>query len=295
MLRWLEIAGQCSEVRFRVLSEFMRSNGVENEVQFINCDAHDFPRVLSESIGDYNALRIGTPFGMTTLDHFEGQPSTMMFLKAADGVIFEQGKWWPRSSGYRGLQKVLGEVGRDLDLNSSILVVGSGAQARVACAAFSKLGFRRFLITSRNDEHAEELVKQLERHFFNLEFKVVPQDQLVLLPGVSSAVINTTPYALDNDLLTELYYFNFLQSSGVVIDLNLQPLETPLIREAKVMGVNVVMGSEVASWSDILWCQWVTGKTFDRSVYRDALEAALFASSPVVEPQVATDSAQEEN
>jgi shikimate 5-dehydrogenase len=101
-----------------------------------------------------------------------------------------------------------------------------------------------------------------------------------MLPGTNSIMVNTTPSGVDNELIKELLYFNFLEPGGEVWDLSLSPIETALVKEAEEIGTRVVRGSEVASWVDVVWAKWVFGYELDRNSYLKSLTEMLNKNLP---------------
>ncbi len=174
-----------------------------------------------------------------------------------------------------GLKKMILDVGSGLDLKGSILIVGAGAGARVAAAAFINVGYKKVNITNKFSEQAEDLIEDLERKYFDIEFEFIPEEKLVLLPGTNSVLVNTTPLLPSNDLLNELYYFNFLKSPGIVFDFTTVPIDTPLVLEAEALGIKVVRGFEVSSWGDMSWVEWAFAKKLDREAYCERLKEKM--------------------
>jgi shikimate 5-dehydrogenase len=142
---------------------------------------------------------------------------------------------------------------KNLDISESALIVGAGASCRAVVASLLKIGFKKFNITEKFEERGRLLIQDLKQTYFAVDFRFTTQSAITQLPGVHSVVINTTPLTPSNDLLNELYYFNFLKPEGAVIDLTLVPYETPLLKAAKQVGARVVHGCEVATLVDIYW------------------------------------------
>ena len=230
-----------------------------------------FMEKLNECLEKYDTIRIGRSLGELVVSAFKHKSSIMQLLKSADSLVKINDKWWLRSAVYHSMQRKLAEIGQRLDLESSVLVVGAGAMARVAIASFVKAGFKKFNISNKFDDQANELIKDLKRVYFNIEFHFVPKDELILLPGTNGVLVNTTPMVPQNDILEELYYFNFLKSGGIAIDFVLIPPETPLLVEAQDIGVYTVKGYEIASRADMIWAEWCFNVKLDHHKYQEKL------------------------
>lgn len=241
---------------------------------------------MADAQAKFDHIRIGPQLGVLAFHQFHRHQSLVGVLGAAD-VIFkdEAGIWWPRSVTYEAFNRILAEKGEEMGLDSSVMVVGAGAEARVAIAALSRAGFSHFNITSDNKEEADKMIASLKRKFFDSQFDFIDPESLILLPGSSGLVVNTLAWNPGNQLLCDLSYFNFLKRDGHVWDMTLLPPMTQFIKDASDVGIGVVRGYHIASWSDWFWVKWVSGLDLGRSRYCQALKSHLdqFPSS-LVEP-----------
>jgi len=271
-VKWVEIARTSSKVRFEVLSEYLNDKGFENEVEFLEVSPVDFEVHFREAMEKYDSIRIGSPFGSQLDTFFHAQDSEIRFLGAADAVWKKEGEWRLMSSNHFGLRRIIHDIGQGFDFESSILVVGAGAGARVAVSVFVKYGFNKINITNKFVEQANDLIADLRRKYFLIDFEFVSEEKLVMLPGTNVVLVNTTPLVIGNDLLKELYYFNFLKASGIVIDFTFIPIDTPLVMEAEQIGIKTVRGYEVSSWGDMAWVENCFGLRLDREEYCERLK-----------------------
>ena len=119
------------------------------------------------------------------------------------------------------------------------LVLGAGGAARAAIVALDELGFREVFVANRTPKRAERLAGEVE-----VECKLKPmklEEAKVLLPAVD-LLVNATPVGSDGigkpiegEFSPELTVFDFVY----------RPIETPLLREAKLAGCRVVYGYEM--------------------------------------------------
>jgi len=274
-MKWVEIAFPCFRERSTALNDFLNSKGIKSEVEFIDCDPKQFPEILKGAKEKYDQIRVDSPFGEMIVSLQHTQSLVARQLKAADSLVHEKSEWWVRSSLYLAIGQMLTERNMAADLKSSVLVVGAGAAARTVVASLFRAGFKSFLITNKFDEQGHVFISDLKRHFFGVNFEYVPMERLVLLAGTNTLIVNTTPFVESNDLLKELYYFNFLKRDGMVWDLTLHPTDTPLLQEARNIGITGVPGYEVAALSDCIWVEWVTGQKISRSEYQEILKKKL--------------------
>lgn len=269
---WAEIAIYNSKERHELLSQFLNEAGFENKVEFIETTPAGFEDALIKCLEKYDAVRVGRGLGHFVVKQFNNVSAVVNNLQSADTLVHMSDKWWLRSSLFHGMQRCFGQVGNRFDIQSSALVVGAGPAARIACAVLIQVGFKRINISNKFVDQAKELIADLKKRFFDIEFNLIPKEQLITLAGVNGVLVNTTPNTPENDILTELFYLNFLKRPGVVLDFELSPSPTPLIAEAQEVGAHVVSGCELVSWSDQVWVEWCLSDQFDRLSYLKLLE-----------------------
>ncbi|MCB0392540.1 MAG: hypothetical protein KDD58_14725 [Bdellovibrionales bacterium] len=265
--KWAEISRNPTPVRFNLLSEFLNEKGFKNEFTAIEVSPPDFEQVLNDSLKKYKALRFGSPFGINCLDFFNYQPAKIAQLRAADSVININGQWELMATTLKGFEKHILANGKNIDLDYSVLIVGTGSASKFAIHALLQLGISHVKISNQFREQAKELILELEKKYFRVKFEYVPDDQLVLLPGTNSVLVNTTPLIESNHILNELYYFNFLRANGLVIDYTFLPVKTPLIEGAEQIGIHTIHGYEVCAWGDLHWAKCMSGLDLDYKEY----------------------------
>ncbi len=272
MFKWTELSTEISQGRYEVLRETLKRMGVENEVTFSQFSRdEEWLAALQEAERTMDGIRLGRGIGEAVLARTPDQSVHVSRLGSADCLIKENGRWWPRSANYEGLLRVLAKAGQHFELDSDALIVGAGAMARVAVAALFREGFKRFGLTALDQDRGRELIKNLERVYLGAQFRFVPKEELILLPGIYGVIVNTTPSTADNELLQELSYFNFFIPKGVAVDLYLRPAITDFLSEAKDIGATIVPGYEVAAATDAVWVKWALNKELPLTEYRESL------------------------
>lgn len=168
-----------------------------------------------------------------------------------------EGRWWPRT--------IMGDVilecsyqAPNLDITESALITGKGAKARMVAGALVKLGYRQIYVTDSDAAGGPELIADLKRRFFNVDFIFVEADDITGLPGAFSILINSTGQGAEDSLLKELSYFNFLVPGGLVIDLVVGEAQNSFRQLATDVGAKVVSGESVAVRLDRRWIEVAT-------------------------------------
>ncbi|MEK6555182.1 MAG: hypothetical protein AABZ31_08080, partial [Bdellovibrionota bacterium] len=265
-----------SPERFSVLEKYLNDKGVPNKIDYIQAQRGDgYKKILNEAMEKYDAIRIGRGLGDCTHTLFNNNAVLVQRFGSADSVLKVNGKWELRSALYEGLGTIVSQVGSRFELESHVLVVGTGAVARIAIAALARTGFSRFGISDQAGERVDGFCKEMKKVFLGALFQPIPKDELILLPGQYGVLVNTTPLEEGNEILDELSYFNFFRKNAVAFDFTTKPIDTPLLVEAKEVGVHAVYGHEIAAAADEVWAGWALGPHVDMSGYKALLETEM--------------------
>lgn len=275
MFNWVEIGLENNRGRYQELSAFLSENQFPNAVHFIQTTEQSFAKDIELATQQYDGIRIGRGCGEIVLPLFVTHEGMVGKIRAADALAKVGSKWWLRNNAVQGFSRVIAKVGESLDLDSSVLIVGAGAAARVAITSLFIAGFKDFVVSNLDLKKAETMVNEMKTTHLGAHFKLLPKEGLVLLPGGHGVLVNTTPLANDNPMLEELYYFNFFKSGGVAIDFTISPVDTPLLIAARDVGALCVHGFQISAATDILWCEQVTGRSLPTGHYAERLESAL--------------------
>lgn len=273
MKRWTSIATANEDVRWNLLSERLKKMGVANEYIPWTGDTETFNDI--SSLENFDHVRLSTRIGPRVVQTLKVQSSWITLLGVTDGIQRTEHGWWPLCALYESFGQILIRIGQDLDQRGNVFIAGAGGAARTAIIAFFKAGFRNFLMTNFREEEAMEMMEDVRRKFFGLTIQWVPMDQIVLLPGETSVLVNCTPSIEENPLLVELSYLNFLKRPGFLFDMSRAKQSSILVSEAEDAGVNVINGMEIGARADVLWAKWAFQADIEIQEYLKEFEAAL--------------------
>jgi shikimate 5-dehydrogenase len=275
-MKWMVLGGKDQELRFQAFSEFLTNEGIKNHLEFQNPETNDFLMVLERLIKTVDQIRLGSPYSDRAQDFQNRATDLVNLLGSADAIVKKpDGAWWPENILYDAFLDEFIKTIRRTERGNHALVVGSGAASKVMVAALVKIGFSRFIMTDRFEDKARATIDQLKKKFFGITFEFVPPTSLMLLPGSSSILVNGTPLVVDNNVLKDLYYFNFLKMPATIIDLNLIPPEPPIIEEGRRIGAQVLAGYQVAARVDVLWAKRAFNLDVDFEKYKTFLKEKL--------------------
>ena len=158
-------------------------------------------------------------------------------LKAANTLWFENGKLWGDNTDSIGFLANLDQGHPGWDINAkSALILGAGGAARAIIAGLQKRNIEKITIVNRTRERAEELALMSGGQVAIAEWSKV-SFQL----ESADLVVNTTSLGMsgqpDLDLSLDL-----LGKNALVTDIVYVPLETNLLKQARLRGNPVVDG-----------------------------------------------------
>lgn len=280
ILKWSELSGSPETVRYKPLKQVLDELKINHEYTFIQASEEDFQDKFNDLLKSQDHIFISPPFGEMVLSQFPRRPFYIQSLRSSDWIQKgEDQVWWPENLLFESINLEYRRHARDLDISSAVMIVGAGSAARACVAALIKVGFERFNIADMNEIRAEQLTEELKKIYLNIEFKFVPRKAIMLLPGNNSVLINASKNDPSNELLVDLYYFNFLKFPGIILDLNLVPIESDLIKEAQAVNAKVIYGYEIAAKRDLLWLKKVFQKDYDIEKYQKLFRSFLEDSS----------------
>lgn len=126
-MKWAVIGHNIFEERYSLLGNFLKEQGLANELTFVEADQDEFPNKLKELMNDPGLrIRIESPYREVTLNHFKGLPMLVAGIGATDCLVRRESAWWPDTILYYAFNRLFSMHGAALDLKGEILVVGVG-------------------------------------------------------------------------------------------------------------------------------------------------------------------------
>ena len=158
-------------------------------------------------------------------------------LKAANTLWFENGKLWGDNTDSIGFLANLDQGHPGWDINAkSALILGAGGAARAIIAGLQERNIEKITIVNRTRERAEELAlmsggQVAVAEWFKLSFQLESAD----------LVVNTTSLGMSGQPDLDLS-LDPLGKNALVTDIVYVPLETNLLKKARLRGNPVVDG-----------------------------------------------------
>lgn len=196
-------------------------------------------------------LRVEPEESQVVLDHFPRLPTHVNWLATADSLVFESKEWWPRLYLYDSLRTVVVSHFRELDIGLEGYVVGANRMGRAAVAALAGLGFSKISLVDEDEDKIKAEAAYLSRYLFGVRIEGVPSYMLTEREAPGSMTVNTKVLPDNSTVLTDLSYFNFMKTGGVVIDISECTSQNTLLQEAERADLKTMSGLVVQSHRDV--------------------------------------------
>ena len=158
-------------------------------------------------------------------------------LKAANTLWFENGKLWGDNTDSIGFLANLDQGHPGWDINAkSALILGAGGAARAIIAGLQKRNIEKITIVNRTRERAEELALMSGG-----QVAVAEWSKLSFQLESADLVVNTTSLGMSGQPDLDLS-LDPLGKNALVTDIVYVPLETNLLKQARLRGNPVVDG-----------------------------------------------------
>lgn len=158
-------------------------------------------------------------------------------LKAANTLWFENGKLWGDNTDSIGFLANLDQGHPGWDINAkSALILGAGGAARAIIAGLQERNIEKITIVNRTRERAEELALMSGG-----QVAVAEWSKLSFQLESAALVVNTTSLGMSGQPDLDLS-LDPLGKNALVTDIVYVPLETNLLKQARLRGNPVVDG-----------------------------------------------------
>ena len=158
-------------------------------------------------------------------------------LKAANTLWFENGKLWGDNTDSIGFLANLDQGHPGWDINAkSALILGAGGAARAIIAGLQERNIEKITIVNRTRERAEELALMSGG-----QVAVAEWSKLSVQLESADLVVNTTSLGMSGQPDLDLS-LDPLGKNALVTDIVYVPLETNLLKQARLRGNPVVDG-----------------------------------------------------
>jgi|GEM_PF-1304843 hypothetical protein len=201
------------------------------------------------------ALNIDTRLSPTILSQMALLPSQVRNAGALDSFFKDDGKWIPRLLLFEAVRQVLVEKAKDMDIRSPAFVIGDDPTAMTMLAVLIHLGFSELYVVSEDEEQLRDVTSAVAKNYIGVKINPLPATELTMQALSASVVINTQDLSDKTSLLNDLSYFNFMKTSGLILDLQWVKGVSPLLDEAEKADLRIIPTSRLVGLLTNLWLE----------------------------------------
>jgi shikimate dehydrogenase len=240
------------------------------------------PEFLAPLIGSmrrsgYAGANVTIPHKQAVIPLLDDVHDDAATLGAVNVIVNRNGKLIGYNTDMLAIKHVLEPSGEKLR-NSSVVILGAGGGARAAVYAVSKFfSPRSVLVYNRSTDRAEKMTRDFRKIFPKIAYERIPDpERLTAALAESVLIMNATSVGMkpNVDALPLPRSITF-SNQQIIFDIIYNPVETALLRLARVHGVQTINGVEMflrqAAYAFELW----TGKIFPMEVAREVFLRAL--------------------
>jgi shikimate dehydrogenase len=193
---------------------------------------------------------VSMPHKETVIPFMDELDPSAAAIDAVNTIVNTDGYLKAYNTDYTAVVEALKNHKVDVDL--SVYLRGSGGMAKAVVAALRDSGFKEVRVFSRNEETGKALA---EKYGFKWE-----SDEKLENCEPAGLLVNVTPLGMaggnENDLS---FPITLIEESRVIFDVIAMPAETPLIREAELLGKETINGQEIMTTQAAIQFELYTG------------------------------------
>ncbi|OED29672.1 shikimate dehydrogenase [Methanosphaera sp. WGK6] len=205
-------------------------------------------------------LNVTIPHKTTIIPYLDEIDETARRINAVNTISFKDGI----AKGYNtdGLGAIK-SIQKYTNLkNKKVLVIGAGGASKAITFTLINEGIDDLVIANRSKENVDKLMKNLinETKFQNISYQPIAKTNEVI--NDVDIIINTTPIGMyPNHDVEPPIDTNNISTQHTVMDIIYNPLETNLLKQAKINGAQTIPGTHMLINQGIIAFEIFTGKT----------------------------------
>jgi shikimate dehydrogenase len=224
---------------------------------------------LQSAIGGIRALgirgcAISMPFKEACIPFLDELDESATAIQSVNTIVNNDGRLHAYNTDYIAVSQLLNlhQVKRDM----VFALRGSGGMAKAVLSAMRNAGFRSGFVIARNETAGRALAKTYGYEWMK-----------DLGPKRSKLLVNCTPIGMVGGSEADDLAFEptAIDHAETVFDVVAQPIETPLIRLARIKGKKVITGDEVITRQGLEQFELYTGVRPNDDQFKRASEYAL--------------------
>lgn len=222
-------------------------------------------------------LSVSLPFKEKVVQYLDKVDKNAARIGAVNTIVNREGFLHGFNTDYIAATKALflDQKAVDVDKKMLAVVIGAGGAARAICYGLMKLGMD-VIVANRTRQKADAIAIEFAEIFrksaiHSSGINSIPKGDIL----INTASIWTKEPSIRIDSLPYFCKPEFVREFRLVMDICYRPLETPLIRAAKRMGIEYVTGDKMLLYQALDQFEIWTGRKAPVEVMREALENGL--------------------
>lgn len=207
---------------------------------------------------------ISMPFKEAVLPLLDKLDDTARIIGAVNTVVNDAGILTGFNTDAAGAQTALESI--NLHPNEHVLLLGAGGAARAIMFALRNIGVKKVCVSNRDPKRVQ-LLNSI------LVCETIPWEEKQLVNA--DVLINATSIGMTPEIELSPMNVSYLQRVRAVMDVVVSPMETRLIREARVAGKETVPGYVMSLEQTVIQFMLYTGKFPPRSLIESKLRDLL--------------------
>ncbi len=216
---------------------WLSKNSIKGSYEAIETKPENLINILTKLADEkYSGVNLTVPLKEQIIPHLDEISNSAKMIGAVNLVLFKQGKLiGENSDAYGFMQNLRVGAGELLPYLNHAVILGAGGAARAVIAGLLEAGIKKITLTNRTQSRAKELAKMHE------SIHVVDWNQRNEVLTDATLLVNTTSLGMKNQPSLEVS-LTHLPSSALVTDIVYNPLETDLLKQARIRGNKTVDG-----------------------------------------------------
>ncbi len=222
------------------------------------------PNRLKEAVKGFKALNVKgisvtIPYKEIIIKFIDEIDSTAQKIGAINTIKNEDGVLIGKNTDAEGGRKAILDAGCEIT-GKNILILGAGGVAKAICYTLAK-DANKMVITNRTESRAKKLAMELKKKIkVNAEGTNNSETTLKHEIKTTDILINATSVGMYPQINKLPIKMEILHKHLFVVDLIYNPLETQLIKDAKVIGCRTLGGLDMLVNQGALAFEWWTNK-----------------------------------
>jgi shikimate dehydrogenase len=226
------------------------------------------------ALGNVRGFSVTIPHKVAVLPYLDVVETTAKHIGSVNTIVAENGKLTGYNTDASGAMRALRDAGVSLK-GQKVLMLGSGGAARaIAFALGADAGVAALTILGVDEQERRGLVKDLRaKTSLHVDDGPVSEETLRRSVKDSQILLHCTPVGMHPKVNETSVPGSLLTPDLTVMDIVYNPLETRLLREAKVAGCRTIRGLEMFLNQAIAQFELWTGQPAPADVMRTVLES----------------------